>query len=707
VSGPSFHINEARSGGNPELFFGTPLATNAQPGDANFDVGGSNALLRPFVRICETDGAPTSAGCVTDVTLQVTGSATGLAMSYTSGSEQYTVGWQTKQLVVGTNYRVEIWGIAFSTAAEKAALDPRWLFGWRDISNAPSVSSCNGTDAFCLINYGQTIPVRVRIERFAFCPSTRDCATQFVSAGNNANLQAKLNTSTGAPNAQLFIPAQTGTNFALSFEPCSTAEDAAVSNAIDAPTFGPCVKTETNFTALLSTPAIVSLCDDLDPSGFGLSINQQTQLALHHLSNDLTSIQALPEAWHCGTPTSGAVVSVAPKGALWLAHAVKQKVLELISPRPLNATAMIDRGGGGQTPAIFSFYKLALPSKFEYEVATDENSGAMVSSQHVLRAKVVDYFGVAVKNARVRWTVIAPPNDGATVSGGTAPSPTLTDAAGIAQNIVTLSSSVGFNVFHAFGRGIADSRTTTSCTVPPSTPSVCNGPRAAYDPFLPIHVPEIDPVGSGTEAPVELPVGTRLRFRVQGCSVTVDGIFNASEWDCAKSYSFNANTSAGTTPATLYVINNGTTLYMAVRVQRSALDNKSTLQVNFDNNNSWLVGGTGAAEIGDDVLSLDQPNLFTDAFLTSRCITSTNTSCWDTDASGAGTNDGAGAVANNGSFTTFELSHPLNTSDNAHDFSLLAGNKVGLFVSLQIGSGSNGKTVWPAFRNYQEFKVTP
>jgi len=236
---------------------------------------------------------------------------------------------------------------------------------------------------------------------------------------------------------------------------------------------------------------------------------------------------------------------------------------------------------------------------------------------------------------------------------------------------------------------------------------VCNGPRAAYDPFLPIHVPEIDPVGSGTEAPVELPVGTRLRFRVQGCSVTVDGIFNASEWDCAKSYSFNANTSAGTTPATLYVINNGTTLYMAVRVQRSALDNKSTLQVNFDNNNSWLVGGTGAAEIGDDVLSLDQPNLFTDAFLTSRCITSTNTSCWDTDASGAGTNDGAGAVANNGSFTTFELSHPLNTSDNAHDFSLLAGNKVGLFVSLQIGSGSNGKTVWPAFRNYQEFKVTP
>jgi hypothetical protein len=69
------------------------------------------------------------------------------------------------------------------------------------------------------------------------------------------------------------------------------------------------------------------------------------------------------------------------------------------------------------------------------------------------------------------------------------------------------------NVFHAFGRGIADERP-SGCTIAPNTPSSCNGPRAKYDPFLPLHVPEFDPVG--TEVLVELPNGTRLPFKVRG-----------------------------------------------------------------------------------------------------------------------------------------------------------------------------------------------
>ena len=58
-------------------------------------------------------------------------------------------------------------------------------------------------------------------------------AVQFVAAGSNANLQALLPVSSGAPSAQLFIPGQTGTDFALAFEPCSAPEDAAVNAAID------------------------------------------------------------------------------------------------------------------------------------------------------------------------------------------------------------------------------------------------------------------------------------------------------------------------------------------------------------------------------------------------------------------------------------------------------------------------------------------
>ncbi len=708
LSGTSFHISEARTGGNSDLFFGTPLAANPQPGDANFDVAGSNGALLPFVRVCETDGAPSAAGCVTDVTLQVTGSATGLAMSYGAGSELYSTNWQTKQLVVGTDYRVEIWGIGFSTAAEKAALDERWLFGWRDVRNSPSVSACNGTDAFCLINFGQTLPVKVRIEQFVFCPLARNCAVQFVVAGANANLEAQLNASSGAPSAQLFIPGQTGTNFALAFEPCSADEDAAVSGAIDVPTFGPCLKTETNFSGSLGTPAIISLCDNLDASGFGLSEDQKRQLALHHFSNDLSQIQALAEAWQCGTATSG-VVSAAPKGALWLAHAVREKVLSWITPRPLMAAAaMIDRGGGGQTDEIASFFKLALPAKFVYEFPSDDSQAGVAGASHVLRARVTDLLGAGVTNARVHWLALTPPNDGATVLGSAPPGPTYTDATGIAQNTVQLSSSAGINVFHAFGRGIADSRA-TGCTLPPMTPTSCDGPRATFDPFMPFHVPEFDL--SGTEFPVDIPLGTRLRFAVSGCTIgmgtaLVDGNFTSAEWACARTYSFSANVSGGSTPAVLYVMNDAANLYLAVRLQRSASDKVNTLQFNFDNNNSWSASGSGAGETGDDVLSLDAIS-FKDAYLTLKCTNSSQSSCWSTDVSNSGTNDGSGKFKNDGVFTTYEVSHPLNTADNSRDYSLVAPAKVGLFLTLQTGSGATGNTQWPGFRKYQEVTIQP
>ena len=511
VSGPSFHISEARfGGGNPDLFFAAPLAANPEPGDPNFDVGRANGLLVPHIRICETEGAPTPAGCVRDVTLQVTGLATGLAMSFSPSTELYQVNWPTTALLPLRSYRIEVWGLAYSTPAEKAALDPRWLFGWRDVSNSPNASNCTGSEAFCQITYGQTIPVKVRIEQSVFCPVTKNCAVQFVAAGTNANLQAQLSPSTGAPSAQLFVPGQAGTNFALAFEPCTAAEDAAVSNAVDIPTYGPCVKTVTNFTGSLATPAIVSLCDELDPSGFGLPHTQEHQLSLHHITNDLTRVTALPEAWQCVPPTSGIVANDAPKTLLRFASAV----LRLVTPTPLiAATSMIDRGGGGQTDELASFFKLALPAKFEYQLASDARQSGVAGAPHVLRAKVTDLLGEGVKNARVRWRAVTPPNEDATVLGSAPPGPTLTDAAGIAQNTVQLSSVSGFNVFHAFGRGIADNRA-TGCTIPPSTPASCNGPRTTFDPFMPFHVPEFDP--SGVELPVDIAEGTRLRFTVLG-----------------------------------------------------------------------------------------------------------------------------------------------------------------------------------------------
>jgi hypothetical protein len=707
VSGPSFHISEARfGGGNPDLFFAAPLAATPQPGDDLFDVGRANGLLVPYVRICETEGDPTPAGCVRDVTLQMTGLATGLAMSFSLATELYQAEFETTALATNRSYRIEIWGLAFNTAAEKAALDPRWLFGWRDVVNAASTSNCTGAEAFCPIRYGQNIPVRVRIEQSVFCPLTKNCAVQFVAAGTNANLEAQLSPSTGAPSAQLFVPGQTGTNFALAFEPCTAAEDAAVSNAVDVPTFGPCVKTVTTFSGSLGTPAIVSLCDELDPSGFGIPVLQVRQLALHHITDDLTRVTALPEAWQCAPSTSGIVANEAPITLLRLASAV----LAWVTPRPLiAATTMIDRGGGGQTSELGSFFKLALPAKFEYEFAGDATQSGVAGSPHVLRAKVTDLLGEGVKNARVRWRAVTPPNEGATVLGSAPPGPTLTNAAGIAQNTVQLSSAAGFNVFHAFGRGIADSRT-SGCTIPPSTAASCNGPRPTFDPFMPFHVPEFDE--EGIELPVDIAEGTRLPFTVLGCTAglgtaTVDGNFSTAEWACATTYSFSAEVSGGATPATLYVMNDGSTLYLAVRLQRRATDKVNTLQFNFDNNNSWATAGTGAGETGDDVLSLDAANRFSDAYLTSKCTNSGQSACWATDVSELGTNDGSGKFKNDGVYTTYEISHPLNTADNTHDFSVSPAGKVGLFVTLQTGSGAAGNTQWPGFRKYVEIKIAP
>lgn len=238
---------------------------------------------------------------------------------------------------------------------------------------------------------------------------------QFITPGVDANLEAQLPLGSAAPTAQVFIPGQAGTNFALALEPCTAAEDAAVTGAIDVPTFGPCLKTTTTFTGQLTTPAIISLCDQLDPSGFGLSQSQLNQVALHHVSNDLTSIQALPEAWQCGTPTSSAV-RVMPNVFLQLAQAVHDGLVNLVTPKPLFAVAL-DRGGGGEAPELGSFFKLALPAKFEYMLPSDANKSGPAGAQVVLRAKVTDLLGEPVRNARVHWKAITPPADGATVLG--------------------------------------------------------------------------------------------------------------------------------------------------------------------------------------------------------------------------------------------------------------------------------------------------
>ena len=52
-----------------------------------------------------------------------------------------------------------------------------------------------------------------------------------------------------------------------------------------------------------------------------------------------------------------------------------------------------------------------------------------------------------------------------------------------------------------------------------------------------------------------------------------------------------------------------------------------------------------------------------------------------------------------GDFVFYEISHPL-SSGEPQDFDLSSGDSVGMFLRLAVGNGAQGKTIWPAFRDY-------
>jgi hypothetical protein len=743
----AFDISEARfGGGNPDLFFGSPLAANPSPSDPRYDAGDANGALRPYLRVCVTDGAASPAGCLSDVTAEVTGSATGLVMDFNSGNEFYSVGWRTDRLDRSKEYRIEIWGVAFSTPAERAALlgvtfpdgplagRPRWLFGWRDIDQSPSVSACKGDEPFCFINYGQTLPVKVRIEDFVLCPMTRNCAVQFVAAGVDANLSAVLAEGEAASSVQLFIPGQSGTNFTLGFEPCTAAEKATVQAYSALPTFGPCLKTvppPTLAPVQLTEPALISYCLDFDDEAIedqlAVPESQHDLVGLHHFSTggNPTGPIVEVEAWThatpvCGEPTSGELASAPPRGMLHRLADAGLKVLGSLGPQPLVA---LDRGGGGEGFDLESFYMLALPAKFGYELPADSYRVVPAGSNVTLRAKATDLNGDPVWGAKVGWAEISSPGGGANVP----PPPFVpTGLDGIAQVTVTLSPTSGDNVFHANGLGIADSRE-VGCTEVGGAPGAasCNGPRATYDPFQPSAAAEFGGV-------LALPLGTRLPFTVHGCAAgrgtaTVDGALVATEWGCARSLAFPVKLPDGSiVPARMFWMNDDARFYFALRVAGTATQN--ALRIEWDNDGDAPAGtpegGTYATarEGGDDVWEVAPGVAVTDRFIDAGCSASEQPTCGSGDIEFGGANQTTAAFNNSqGGVTVYELSHPLATADkcaNASatklcgsvlgksiDIGLAPSGRAGFSLVLLLGIRTAENVQWPGFLRYVNLTI--
>ena len=178
------------------------------------------------------------------------------------------------------------------------------------------------------------------------------------------------------------------------------------------------------------------------------------------------------------------------------------------------------------------------------------------------------------------------------------------------------------------------------------------------------------------------------------CIVTVDGTMAPGEWDCAvaagDTLKFFANISGGETPAEVLWQNDGGSLYLAVRVQQSSLAKANSIRFDFDNE---LDGPTA----GDDAIAYDADSgEFSDEYLTQRCVNRSQSGCGSRDRNGQ---DGEAAMDNDGDWTVYELSHPLQGWPG-EDFVRTMGNELGFFLTLRSGNGAQGNTQFPGFRDF-------
>ena len=155
-------------------------------------------------------------------------------------------------------------------------------------------------------------------------------------------------------------------------------------------------------------------------------------------------------------------------------------------------------------------------------------------------------------------------------------------------------------------------------------------------------------------------------------SANIDGAYASGEWSPAGSYDFVLNTPEGTTDATLFMMNDLSNMYVGLRFARSVVDPGNSFSIIFDNDND------GAIEQGDDVI-LYNPGSSLGFYDESASFTPPCSGiCYRLDSYFGGSIDGSGAFSNDGVYSLYELSHPLNSEDDLFDFSLAPGDVIGI-----------------------------
>ena len=181
----------------------------------------------------------------------------------------------------------------------------------------------------------------------------------------------------------------------------------------------------------------------------------------------------------------------------------------------------------------------------------------------------------------------------------------------------------------------------------------------------------------------------KLTFRGFGTAV-VDGEVASGEWDHAGRFDFQANRSAaeggGSVPATFYVMNDATNLYLALRVSVQNFGYSA-----FDS--IFQAPGPNPFVQGSDILEA-LPTSFGDLHFHQTSPFEWN---WLTDVADGGTQDGMLMTQTHSGFIVYELAHPLNTADDRHDFSLTIPTRVTFSASFQhcLGGSCAATTITP------------
>jgi hypothetical protein len=180
--------------------------------------------------------------------------------------------------------------------------------------------------------------------------------------------------------------------------------------------------------------------------------------------------------------------------------------------------------------------------------------------------------------------------------------------------------------------------------------------------------------------------GTTPRVhRLSGCgTATLDGTLSRGEWRRRSSVRFDVNLpGGGTTRARMFVMNDATNLYVALRFARAAADPGNSFGLEWDVDHSCGLSN------GDDavVANPSVPTIFDD-FRTDQPPCPAGSLCGLQDIDAGGTNDGGYAFANASGFNVYEISHPLDSGDTGRDFALHAGDSIGMTTFLRmIGTG--------------------